>query len=202
MTIHSSIAFVLALSLFVASPGPGMLGCMAQSMKNGLKSAAYYIFGMICGDMVYLLFAVFGLAVMANILGSFFYIVRVAGGIYLLYLGFKLLLSKKESSGDTSQPTMKNSFLTGYFITVSNPKVIIMYCGFLPNFMDLSKLTTADIFIVAGLVAMVISVIMGTYALIAYKTGKVVTKHSGKALNRLAGAVLIGIGTLLILKKA
>ncbi|MGE4319160.1 MAG: LysE family translocator [Deferribacterales bacterium] len=201
MTIHSSIAFVLALSLFVASPGPGMLGCVAQSMKNGLKSAAYYILGMICGDMVYLLFAVFGLAVMASVLGQFFYIVRVAGGIYLLYLGFKILMSKKESSS-AETAKRKNSFITGFFITISNPKVIIMYCGFLPNFMDLSKLTTADIFIVAGLVSMVISVIMGTYAIVAHKTGKMITKRSGKALNKLAGAALIGVGSFLILKKA
>lgn len=199
MTLHSSIAFVLALSLFVASPGPGMLGCVGQSMKHGLKVAAFFIMGMILGDMVYLLFAVFGLAFVASVMGKFFYMIRLAGGLYLIYLGIRMLMAKSEKT----EPSVskRGKFLGGFFITISNPKVIIFYCGFLPNFMDLSALKLVDVLIVAFLVAFVITVVMGTYALIAAKTGKMLNRRSGKALNRAAGVALIGTGAFLALKR-
>lgn len=199
MSFQSSIAFVFALSLFVASPGPGMLGCVGQSMKHGLRAASFFIMGMILGDMVYLLFAVFGLAFVASVMGKFFYLIRLAGGIYLIYLGIRMIISR--AGKEEAAVSKRGKFLGGFFITISNPKVIIFYCGFLPNFMDLSSLKPIDVLIVAVLVALVISVVMGSYALIAAKTGKMLTNRSGKALNRAAGAVLIGTGAFLALKR-
>ncbi|TCK62526.1 LysE family translocator [Seleniivibrio woodruffii] len=200
MTVQSSIAFVLAMSLFVASPGPGALGLVAETMKYGLKSAGFYIFGMILGDMVYLTFAVFGLAAVASVMGEAFMYIRIAGGIYLLYLGIKLILAK-ESKPEKTVPSKKGRFLGGFFITITNPKVIIFYCGFLPNFMDLTRLTLTDAMVTAVLVAFVISAVMGSYAVVAHRTGKFLTGRGGLNLNRAAGAALIGTGSFLIFKR-
>lgn len=202
MTLHMSLIFAFALSLFVASPGPGVLGVVGTSMRSGLKSAVFFILGMICGDMVYLMFAIFGLAAIAAVLGKFFYIVRVLGGIYLIYLGIRMFRSKGGSQTEQKPAGKRGSVLTGFLITISNPKVIIMYCSFLPNFMDLSKLGPLDIAIVGGIVAFVISCVMGTYAVLAAKTGNILSRRSSKILNRSAGGVLIGAGTFLILKRS
>ncbi|MGE4267507.1 MAG: LysE family translocator [Deferribacterales bacterium] len=201
MTIQTSIAFVLTMSLFVASPGPGALGVVAESMRNGLKSAVYFILGMIAGDMVYLMFAVFGLAAVASIMGEAFMYIRVAGGIYLLYLGVKLLFSKEQKAQKPALPSGKSRFFGGFFITITNPKVIIFYCGFLPNFMDLTKLSFADAMVTAVLVAFVISCVMGVYAYAAHRTGRFISGKGGRNLNRAAGAALIGTGSFLIFKR-
>ena len=201
MTIQTSIAFVLAMSLFVASPGPGALGVVAESMRNGLKSAAYFILGMIAGDMVYLMFAVFGLAAVASVMGEAFMYIRIAGGIYLLYLGIKLLFSKEQKAQKPTLPSGKGRFLGGFFITITNPKVIIFYCGFLPNFMDLTKLSLGDAMITAVLVAFVISCVMGIYAYAAHRTGRFISGKGGRNLNRAAGTALIGTGSFLIFKR-
>lgn len=201
MNIQTSIAFVLAMSLFVASPGPGALGVVAESMRNGLKNAAYFILGMIAGDMVYLVFAIFGLAAAASVMGEAFMYIRIAGGVYLLYLGVKLLISKEQKAQKPALPSGKGRFFGGFFITITNPKVIIFYCGFLPNFMDLTKLSFADALITAVLVAFVISCVMGTYAYAAHKTGRFLNAKSGRNLNRAAGAALIGTGSFLIFKR-
>lgn len=202
MSLHTALVFAFALSLFVVSPGPGVLGVVGTSMKSGLKSAAFFIIGMICGDMVYLMFAIFGLAAMAAVMGKFFYIVRVLGGLYLIYIGAKMLMSKDKETKEDKKVGKRGSVLAGFLITISNPKVIIMYCGFLPNFIDLSTLKATDIFMVGVIVAIVITCVMGTYAILAAKTGSMLSRRSSKILNRSAGCVIIGAGSFLIFKRA
>jgi len=195
MTFESSIAFVLAMSVFVASPGPGMMACIAEGMKRGVSGSAPFVLGMIIGDIVYLSFAIFGLAAFAHILGKAFFIIRIAGGIYLIYLGVKIFIS----SGEPAK-VRGGGFLTGLFITLSNPKVIIFYCGFLPNFMNLSKLTIFDAGIVVILVSLVISVVMFSYAFFAYKTGRAMSGRSTRLFNRSTGTILVSTGTYIVAK--
>jgi threonine/homoserine/homoserine lactone efflux protein len=200
MTIEMSLAFVLAMSLFVASPGPGMMACVAESMRRGVRGSVPFISGMIIGDIVYLCFAVFGLVAFAQVFGKAFTVIRVIGGLYIIYLGIKLFFAE-DFKGSECKVSNRGSFFSGLFITLSNPKVIIFYCGFLPNFMDLSKLTAMDIFVVCMLVAFVISVVMGSYAFFASRTGRLLSKRSAKILNKSAGTVLVGTGTLIALKR-
>ncbi len=94
MTFESSIAFVLAMSLFVSSPGPGVMGCVAVAMRQSVSNSVSFIIGMIIGDIVYLSFAVFGLTAIATNFNSLFQVLRVAGGLYLIYLAVKLWRSK------------------------------------------------------------------------------------------------------------
>lgn len=95
MTFESSIAFVLAMSLFVSSPGPGVMGCVAVAMRQSVSNSVSFIIGMIIGDIVYLSFAVFGLTAIATNFNSLFQVLRVAGGLYLIYLAVKLWRSKR-----------------------------------------------------------------------------------------------------------
>ncbi|PLX66239.1 MAG: LysE family translocator [Denitrovibrio sp.] len=200
MSIESSIAFVLAMSLFVSSPGPGVMGCVAVAMRQSVSNSISFILGMIIGDIVYLSFAVFGLTAIATNFNSIFHILRVLGGFYLLYLAFKLWRSKPITEQTDNVPRKRNTFLSGLFITLSNPKVIIFYCGFLPNFMDLGKLTSNDLIIVCILVAFVITVVMGSYSFIAMRTGRAMSRRSGTLLNKSASTALAATGTYLLIK--
>jgi threonine/homoserine/homoserine lactone efflux protein len=200
MTIESSAAFVAAMLLFVASPGPGMMGCVAVAVRQNVRNSAAFISGMIIGDLVYLLFAVFGLTALARNFGEVFYAVRVLGGLYLLYLAYKLWTAKaKMSEGRVDR--RRGNFFAGLFITLSNPKVIMFYCGFLPNFVDLQSLTFSDVLVVSLLVTFVIVAVMGGYTYIAMKTGGVVSAGSGKMLNRGAGAALAVTGAFMIFRR-
>lgn len=200
MTVHSSIAFLFAMSLFVASPGPGVMGCVAVGMRRSPWNSAAFIAGMILGDIVFLMFAVFGLTAVAQNFGAVFQVIRVLGGIYLLYLGVKMWRSEPLAITNQKPARKRGSFFGGLFITLSNPKVIIFYCGFLPNFMDLRALTASDLFVVCLLVAVVISGVMGVYSYIAARTGDILSRRSGKVLNRSAGTALAATGTFMIVK--
>lgn len=200
MTIHSSIAFVLTMCLFVASPGPGVMGTVAVAMRQSLKNSAAFIIGMILGDLVYLTFAVFGLTAIANNFNTLFQVIRILGGIYLLYLAYKLWTSEGVLERGEASQKKRGSLFTGLFITLSNPKVVLFYCGFLPNFIDLQKLTMGDLAVVCLLVAFVITVVMGSYTYLARKTGSALSKRSGKLLNRSAGTAMAATGVYMISK--
>jgi threonine/homoserine/homoserine lactone efflux protein len=88
--------------------------------------------------------------------------------------------------------------VSGLIITLSNPKVILFYCGFLPTFLDLSALTLSDLVLVVGIVTTVLSFVLSTYALLAIRARRMFTnKKAARRLNRSAGGVMIATGVVI-----
>jgi len=187
MTIESALAFAVAMFILAASPGPG-----------GFRSALDVIGGIVAGDLVFLLLAVYGLSTLARTLGELFVVVKLAGGGYLIWLGIKLWLTKPvppDEQDVANQQSGKQRILGGLFITLGNPKVILFYAGFLPTFMDLGRLTVGDVCIVAGLVVVVLALTLGFYAYSAARARVLFTKpRAMRNLNRGAGTIMVGAG--------
>ncbi len=201
MTIESAIAFAIAMFILAASPGPGVFATVAQALGGGFRSALDVIAGIVTGDLIFLLLAVFGLTALARALGDLFIIVKIAGGGYLIWLGIKLWLAKPvlpvQNPGEKMQ-SGKQRWLGGLFITLGNPKVILFYAGFLPTFMDLGSLTVGDLLVVAGLVAVVLVLTLGAYAYSASRARVLFTKpRAVQNLNRGAGTIMIGAGAVI-----
>jgi len=198
MTVESTFAFAFAMFILAASPGPGVFATVAQALAGGFRSALDVIGGIVAGDLVFLLLAVYGLATLARTLGELFVVVKLAGGGYLVWLGIKLWLTKPIPPGDQNvdkQQSGKQRILGGLFITLGNPKVILFYAGFLPTFMDLGQLTVGDVCIVAGLVAGVLLLTLGFYAFSAARARVLFTKPRAlRNLNRGAGTIMVGAG--------
>ena len=201
MTIESTIAFAAAMLVLAASPGPGVFAATAQALAGGFRSAAGVIAGIVIGDLIFLMLAVFGMSALANALGGLFVVVKVAGGAYLILMGIRLWTARTDppNSKAAVAPTgARRRFLGGLFITLSNPKVIVFYCGFLPTFMDLTRLTAVDIAIAAGVVAAVLSGVLGVYAYGAARARRLFAGHRAtRRFNRTAGTVLIGTGVVI-----
>ncbi len=106
----------------------------------------------------------------AQALGDLFLVVKICGGAYLVFLGVKLWVKKPELvSGKYGKRTGLGwgNFTSGLVITLSNPKVILFYCGFLPTFLDLSLLTLIDLMVVVAIVTTVLASVLGIYAFLA-----------------------------------
>ncbi len=198
MTIESAIAFTIAMFILAASPGPGVFATVAQALAGGFRSALDVIAGIVTGDLIFLLLAVFGLTALARTLGDLFIVVKIAGGGYLIWLGIKLWLAKPVLPGEKpgiKTQSGKQRFLGGLFITLGNPKVILFYAGFLPTFMDLGSLTAGDVLVVACLVTVVLALVLGAYAYSASRARALFTKPRAiQNLNRGAGTIMIGAG--------
>ncbi len=205
MSLISIFSFAIAIFVLAATPGPGVFAIISRSLASGFKPTLVMIAGCITGDIIFLLFAIMGMSVMAQTMGSFFIVVKILGSTYLIFLGFKIWMAKPEPVHQ-QQNSMGNTirygnYLSGLGITLANPKVILFYCGFLPTFMDLPSMTGFDICIVTMVLAMVLSMVLIFYAYLASSARVFFSSvHSVKWLNRTAGTVMIAAGTAIAAK--
>ena len=197
MSLLSIFSLALALFVLAATPGPGLFATISRSLASGFVPSLGVIAGIVTGDIVFLLFAILGMSVIAQTMGNFFAAVKIIGGAYLIFLGLKIWMSKPPSVRQTNEKNglKYGNYLTGLIITLSNPKVILFYCGFLPSFMDLSSLGLFDICIAAVTVSIVLSSVLMFYAYLANRARQFFdSPRSVKRLNRTAGGVMIATG--------
>jgi threonine/homoserine/homoserine lactone efflux protein len=198
LTVYSAIGFSVAMLVLAASPGPGVFATTARAMASGFRPALAVIWGIVLGDIIFLLFAAFGLSIVARALGNLFFIVKICGGAYLVWLGIKIWLQNPKTFQNSQNPNSRSkwgNFASGLIITLSNPKVILFYCGFLPTFLDLSALTIVDLTFVVAIITAVLSGVLITYAYLASRARRMfTTERAVKRLNRAAGGVMVAAG--------
>jgi threonine/homoserine/homoserine lactone efflux protein len=189
-------AFVVAILVFLAIPGPGNLALLTATAKGGVRGGMAATLGVMAGDQVLLWSAVAGVAALLLASPSVFSAVQWAGAAYLAGLGIALLKTK---IGDAPvlNMTPHHFFRQALFITVLNPKAIVFYMAFFPLFVTpeihqgmltfwVMALTIAALTLAYGLVAVLLA-----YFLAARVRANPVI---GLLLNKLAGLMLIGFG--------
>jgi threonine/homoserine/homoserine lactone efflux protein len=196
MSIEIWIAFVLALTLLGLSPGPAWAAVVTTSVARGLAAGLSMSLGVALGDVVFLLLAVSGLALLAKTLGTLFVLVKFAGAAYLIWLGIRLWRNPPAAPDGAGAPDRAlGPFLGGFALTLGNPKAIAFYLGFLPAFIDLASLTGWDLGMLAATTFAVIAVMLSGYAALAARSRRLFRRESvRRRLGRLLGATLIGTG--------
>lgn len=194
-------AFVVAIIVFLAIPGPGNLALLTATGKGGVRSGLAATLGVIAGDQVLLWMAVAGLSAVLINYPSLYSSVKWAGAAYLLGLGYSLFNAKP---GDAPVLDMKpdHYFRQGLLITVLNPKAIVFYMAFFPLFVDPK--------IHLGLITFAVMAI--TIAALTFAYGLVVVllaHHMAERvranplmrvmLNKAAGTLLMAFGLKLVL---
>ncbi len=201
MTIESSLAFALAILILAASPGPGVFATVTKGIASGFLASLYMVFGIITGDFIFMTLAFFGLTAIAGIMGDFFIIIRIAGGLYLIYMGISLFRSGKGISLENKKCNGTDPFhnyVTGLLLTLGNPKAIIFYVSFLPTFIDLSALSLKDYMLSVGIMSGVLGSVLAFYGFSASRAKKIFSSdQSVKRLNRSAGTVMVGTGAFI-----
>lgn len=205
MSLVSVFSFAIAIFVLAVTPGPGVFAIISRSLASGFKTTLLMIAGCVTGDIIFLLFAIMGMSVIAQTMGTLFLLVKIVGAAYLIFLGVKIWISKpvpvNQQQINGKKTVRYGNFLSGLGITLANPKVILFYCGFLPTFMDLPSMTGFDIIIVTMVLAMVLSVVLISYAYLASSARLFFSSpRSVKWLNRTAGTVMISAGAAIAAK--
>lgn len=202
MTLAGFFAYCLALGIAVAIPGPGITALVGRSLATGLRHTMPMLFGVITGDLVYLIAVIAGLTILAQNFGGVIIALKYLGAAYLAYLAYKFWtagLSLEQVEADSvAAPRPWLTFLSGLFVTLGNPKTMIFYVAITPTIIDLNTVTWND----AGLLAIISSIILFTvlfpYIALAAKARIMLkTPTALKRLNRVA-AVFIGGAALAI----
>lgn len=201
MSLESGISFFLAIFIFSVTPGPGVFAILARAMVHGARSCTMLAFGMTISDVAYLILACLGLAAVAHHWSELFTAIRIAGAAYLLYLGWKMfttLPAIDEVDRRMVRSGALASFIQGFLISASNPKVILFYIAFLPTFMDLTTLTARDIAVAALLtVAALMLGLMLIAGSAAWASTRLRSPAAVRRLNRSAGGIMMAAGIFL-----
>ncbi len=206
MTFFSLLALAVAMFIFALTPGPGVFATVARALASGFRPALFCVAGIVLGDLVFLLLSIFGLSAIAEQMGEFFILVKYLGGAYLIWLGINILrnmpkLTEIETEELTKTGEKQTSFLTGLIITLSNPKVILFYLGFLPAFLDLNALSMQEVIWVAIVISVVLSAVLIGYAWMATQARqKFQSSRAMKRLNQTAGGIMVTTGAVLVMK--
>ncbi|HGY12322.1 MAG TPA: LysE family translocator [Desulfobacterales bacterium] len=205
MSLVSIFSFAIAIFVLAVTPGPGVFAIISRSLALGFKTTLVMIAGCITGDIIFLLFAIMGMSVIAQTMGTLFLLVKIVGAAYLIFLGIKIWISKPVPAHlqqiNGKKTIGYGNYLSGLGITLANPKVILFYCGFLPTFMDLESMTGFDIFLVTIVLAIVLSVVLISYSYLASSARLFFSSpRSVKWLNRTAGTVMITAGVAIAAK--
>jgi leucine efflux protein len=196
-------AFVIAIIVFLAIPGPGNLALIASTGKGGLPGGLGSTFGIIAGDQVLLWAAVAGVSALMVAYPAALATVQWLGAAYLAWLGFKMLRAQP-GSAPVLQMKTGHYFRQSLFITLLNPKAIVFYLAFFPLFIDPAQHRGLLTF---GVMAATIAVLTFLYGLVAVLLAHFLAERlrasprATAALNKLAGVFLIGFGLKLALSK-
>lgn len=129
----TSIYIVIGLFLLgVVSPGLNFLVVTQQSLNSGQRAGTITGLGVAFGDLIYASAGLFGLATMISLVGWLFGLIKISGGIYLIYLGIKLIKSKRTKSAKSHEITsysLSSCFRLGLLTDLANPKTIIFFAS-------------------------------------------------------------------------
>jgi leucine efflux protein len=192
-------AFVAAIVLFLAIPGPGNLALITSTGKGGIRGGLAATLGLIAGDQVLMWMAVAGVAALLAAYPAAFHAVRWLGAAYLAWLGFKMLLAKP-GAAPILNIRPRQFARQAFFITLLNPKAIVFYMAFFPLFVDPVRHQGVVTF---GAMALTIAVLTFAYGLAATLLTHFLVERMranpriSMALEKLAGVFLIGFGVKL-----
>ena len=211
MNLHTFLPCLLAVVLLTLTPGVDTLLIIRNSARGGWWDGAVSSLGICCGLFFHATISALGISVLLLHTAWAFSTLKVAGACYLVWLG---LGSWRRAAGGTSgvrflQPAAHSSkldifrsFREGLLSNVLNPKTILFYMAFLPQFIDPTRPPLGQSLMVAGLhftIAMLWQCFLA--AMVDRVTGWLQRPRVGRIFDLLTGSVLVAIGARLALEK-
>ncbi|MFO7658863.1 MAG: LysE family translocator [Bacteroidales bacterium] len=198
--------FIISSIIIIIAPGPDFIYVTTRGISDGNKAGVISAFGISAGLLIHTLFAAFGLSAIIQASRIAYSIIKYLGAGYLLFIGIKALISKNNIAELKTCSTHKNGNILkqGIVTNVFNPKAIVTFMAFLPQFVNANILHPITQFTILGLVLSTMAIIWfgfvgyfaGTFGLII-KRNKIVQN----GIKYISGSIMILLGLRLALKK-
>jgi threonine/homoserine/homoserine lactone efflux protein len=206
MSLEHWLAFVAASAILLAIPGPTILLVISYALSHGRKVATATVAGVALGDFTAMTASMLGLGALLATSATLFTMLKWAGAAYLIYLGIKLwrapVADRAAAAIDDAEAPATRPFrvlLHTYAVTALNPKSIVFFVAFLPQFLDLTKplFFQMAVFEVTFLVLATLNAAL--YGLLASMARNTIRKPKvQRIVNRTGGSLMIGAGLLSI----
>jgi len=196
MSIELWLTFVAASAVLLIIPGPTILTVISYSMAHGRRANVPLVAAVALGDSTALVVSLLGLGALLAASALWFTAVKWAGGLYLLYLGIRLLragISPVELATPAAPTSRFRLFANTYIVTALNPKGIVFFVAFLPQFINPGASVTKQLWVLAiTFVAMAtLNAIM--YSVFAASARKLLASPRAQRRFNLAGGSLLAI---------
>ena len=196
--------FVIAVFLLNVTPGPDTAYIVGRSVAQGRGAGLMSALGISTGCCVHSLACAFGLTALLAASATAFTVIKFVGALYLMYLGVRLIFTKPaaaEAAGVTraagAPKSLRQLFLQGFWTNVLNPKVVLFFVSFFPQFVTTGSDHKALAFLTLGAVFVVMTMVWNSF--VAWIAGSVTQRFSGKPavkrwLDRGVGGAFVGLG--------
>jgi threonine/homoserine/homoserine lactone efflux protein len=207
LTPEQLLAFLLAAIAVTASPGPDNLMVLGVGMSKGRRYGVAFGLGCALGCLSHTLLAVLGVSALIAASPLAFTVLKVGGGLYLVWLGVQALRSRggaRAADAGAGQVTVQGLFLRGVFANAINPKVVLFFLSFLPQFVVPAQGSVAGQMAALGVAfTLQAALLFGLLGWFAGSVGQWFERkpRAGLWLDRLAGAIFVGLGLRLIVAR-
>lgn len=207
MTLSTYLLYVAAVALLIATPGPTMLMCMTNALNHGPRRAMTSVAGSVSAVLVVMLLSAMGLGALLAASETAFTVAKVIGAAYLIWLGIKTFRSDASAlavggaDGDAGTPR-RSFYLQGLLVGASNPKAVLFFAAFFPQFLNPSA-PMAPQFAILALTFMAFEFAVLTACALSVSRIAPLLRRSGPVrwVNRVCGGLFTLMGGLLLLTR-
>jgi threonine/homoserine/homoserine lactone efflux protein len=202
MPFETWLAFAAASAIMLAIPGPTILLVVSYALGHGRKTALATVTGVTLGDFTAMTASLAGLGALLATSAALFTILKMVGAGYLIFLGVKLWRAPIVTGpmGDNDNlPEEKplKILLHAYIVTALNPKSIVFFIAFVPQFLDLSHPFIPQVLVLEATFLCLAALNSLAYVFVADKARGFIRKASvQRAVNRSGGTLLIAAGAV------
>ena len=201
MSVEIWLAFVAASAVLLAIPGPTVLLVISYALGHGRRAAAATVTGVALGDFTAMTASMLGLGALLATSAALFVVLKWVGAAYLIYLGIKLWrapVATVDASDDAvARERPLRIFLHAYAVTALNPKSIIFFVAFLPQFLNHAEPVAFQMAVFEATFLVLATANAATYGLVAAMARKTIREPRVQRLvNRIGGSLMIGAGLL------
>lgn len=204
MTFTGSLSLLLVMITLAAIPSSSVALVVVRSATLGVSNGIAAALGIVVGDLIFVALAIAGLAVVAEMMGTLFAVLRYAAAAYLIWFGFSLIRggARSENPVDVHRADgMGVSFAAGVALTLGDVKAILFYAALFPAFVNVSALTGFDIVVVGTITLIGVGGVKVAYAIVARTAIKAAQEFPfNRFVGMAAGTLMIGTGGYLIAK--
>lgn len=200
MALSALLVFALALMVAAGSPGPGIAALVARVMSNGVRDVLPFLAAMWIGEILWMSFAVAGLAALAKTFATAFLLLKIAGIVYLLFLAVKMWLAPA-AVDDGQLPSGQSPlrmFAAGLTVSLGNPKIMVFYVALLPTLVDLSHVGPLAWAELALTMLVVMAAVDLSWALLAVRARRLLrSRRAVKVANRASATMMAGAAVVM-----
>lgn len=191
------IAFALAAAAVIAIPGPTTLMVLGHTVSNGWRIGALSLIGVTLGDICAITLSVLGFSALLATSAEAFTAMKWLGAAYLVWLGIQLWRAPAMEITPTQEnrASVRSAILQTFIVTLLNPKGILFFAAFLPQFIDPARPLWPQVIMLMLTFDVIAAAIQGVYIFAMGRARhRVASPQLLKNMNRVGGAMLVGAG--------